>query len=106
MTVRDGGKIVDKSLKIVVASLAVVVVGFGISRGISAQGADAARPVVSQRSGNTWCGITSTAGNDQQRFLKDLATYVDNGAQIVGFTEDDKADQTVLLCGPMVRPAR
>lgn len=106
MAVSDVDKLVDKFLKAGVLCVAVLAVGFGLSRGLSAQGADLPRPAVSQRSGNTWCGMTGTAGNDQQRFLKDLATYVDNGAQIVGFVEDDKADQTVLLCGPMVRPTR
>lgn len=106
MTVRCRSKVLDISLKTSAVGIAAVLVAVGFARALSAQGADSPRPTISQRSGNTWCGMTSTAGNDQQRFLKDLATYVDNGAQVVGFTEDDKADQTVLLCGPITRSGR
>lgn len=107
MAVGDKSKVLDIAAKtsVIAATIALAVVG--VTRGLSAQGADGPRPAISQRAGNTWCGVVSTAGGSNlMEFSKELATYVDGGATIEGYVKDAKADHTALVCGPVGRPER
>ncbi len=104
MAVRDGSNLVDKYKTVGVLSVFALAVGVGLSKGLPAQGAESARPSISQRSGNTWCGVVTTAGGgDLMSFSRELATYVDAGASIEGYVKDSKADHTALVCGSVSR---
>lgn len=104
MAVRDEGKTVDRVVKMCACGVAALLIGVGITRVMAAQGDETQRPAISQRSGNTWCGIVTTAGGgDLMTFSRDLATYVDGGASVFGYVKDAKADHTALVCGPVTR---